>query len=301
MPKPFPALQRKGPDVKPLRSLLSKSLHILIGSVIYAIAISMFLDPNRLAPGGVSGIAIIISHFSSLPTGALIIAINIPLLLLGLFKLGWKTMLSTIVTVFVSSFFIDVAAAQLPVVTDVPLLAALFGGALLAVGMVVVFKVDSTTGGIDILVRVLRLKFPQIKSGMLFLVLDLLVVLVSGIVFQNIETALYAGLSCFVFSFVFDYLLYGGDSAKLIYLISDKQEIIVRRLLDELEVGATYLNGAGAYRGEPKQVLLCAMKNHLLPKAHAIILEEDPQAFLIIGQASEIFGEGFKDYRHPLL
>ena len=282
------------------RKLFMVGLRILVGSMIYGAAISLFLDPNQLAPGGVSGIAIIISHFSNLPTGALIIAINIPLLILGLVKLGWKTMLSTIITVFVSSFFVDFAATQ-PVITSDPLLAALFGGALLAAGMVIVFKADSTTGGVDILVRVLRLKFPQIKSGMLFLVLDLVVVLISGIVFQNIDTALYAGLSCFLFSFVFDHLLYGGDSAKLIYLISDKQEAIVHRLLVEVGVGATDLEGTGAYRGENKRVLLCAMKNHLLPKAHAIILEEDPQAFLIIGQATEIFGEGFKDYRHPLL
>lgn len=277
-----------------------KSLKIIAGSALYALAISLFLDPNRLAPGGVSGIAIIISHFSHLPTGLLIIALNVPLMILGLFKLGFHTMLSTIVTTLLSSFLVDVFSV-FPALTNVPLLAAGFGGALLASGMVLVFRAESTTGGADIVVRVLRLRFPQLKSGKLFLMFDSVVVAASGLVFRDINTALYAAVAILVFSFVFDYLMYGGDSAKLLYIISGQPERIARRLLEDMEVGVTYLEGLGAWTNEPKKVIMCALKNQIFPKAHQIILEEDPAAFLIVGQASEIFGEGFKDHRGPLL
>lgn len=288
------------PDRDLWRKLLTNSLRVALGSALFAVAISLLLNPNRLAPGGVSGIAIIISHFSQLSTGLLIALINIPILILGLVKLGWKTMLSTVATTLFSSLLVDLAA-RLPVLTRDPVLAAVFGGALLAVGLSTIFRTGATTGGADIIVRVLRLKFPQVKSGKLFLIFDSLVIVSSGIVFRNVETALYAALATLVFSFCFDYLLYGGDSAKLIFLISDRQEEIVRRLLTEVNVGVTWLEGTGAYRGERKQVVLCAMKNHLLPKAQKLILEIDPAAFLIIGQASEIFGQGFKDHRQPLL
>ncbi len=288
------------PDPAFWRRLGKSSLNIALGSVLYAVAISLLLDPNRLAPGGVSGIAIIISHFSQIPTGMLIIALNVPLMVLGLFKLGLRTMLSTIITTLFSAFLIDILSV-FPPLTQAPLLAAGFGGGLLAAGMVLIFRVESTTGGADIVVRVLRLRFPQLKSGKLFLMFDSVVVAASGLVFGNIDTALYAAVAIIVFSFVFDYLMYGGDSAKLLYVVSARPEAIAQRLLNDMGLGVTYLEGYGAWTSRQKRVIMCALKNQFFPKAHQIILEEDPDAFLIVGQASEIFGEGFKDHRGPLL
>ena len=269
------------------KDLLRKGFLILIGCVIYALAISLLLDPNLLAPGGVSG-------------SASIIAINIPLMIWGAVKLGFGTMLSTIFTTLVSSFFVNLLAA-FPPITTTPLLAAVFGGAAMGLSMAIIFKAESTTGGTDIIVRIIRQKLPQFKTGKLFLMTDACIVAASGLVFGNIDTALYAGLACILFSLIFDYALYGGDSAKLLYIISDKHARIVERLLHELSVGVTYLDGEGAYTHHDKKVLLCAMKNQFYPKTRQVVLEEDPDAFLIVGQASEIFGEGFKSHDQPML
>lgn len=282
------------------KDLLRKGFLILIGCVIYALAISLLLDPNHLAPGGVSGIAIIISQYVPIATGTLIIAINIPLMIWGAVKLGFGTMLSTIFTTLVSSFFVNLLAA-FPPITTTPLLAAVFGGAAMGLSMAIIFKAESTTGGTDIIVRIIRQKLPQFKTGKLFLMTDACIVAASGLVFGNIDTALYAGLACILFSLIFDYALYGGDSAKLLYIISDKHARIVERLLHELSVGVTYLDGEGAYTHHDKKVLLCAMKNQFYPKTRQVVLEEDPDAFLIVGQASEIFGEGFKSHDQPML
>ena len=283
-----------------LKDLLRKLALILVGSVIYSVAISIFLDPNSLAPGGVSGIAIIISHYVPIPTGTLILAINIPLMIWGAIRLGLGTMLSTIFTTFFSSWLVNIFAKFPPLTTE-PILAALFGGACLALGMGLIFKAESTTGGTDIIVRIIRLKLPQFTAGRLFLMTDACVVAASAIVFKNVNTALFAALACFVNSVLFDYVLYGGDNSKLLYIISENHEAITRRLLEEIEVGVTYLEGEGAYTHGQKKVVMCAIKNQFYPRTRQLVLEEDPNAFMIVGQSSEIFGEGFKPHDEPLL
>jgi len=290
--------QKKGKEL--VLDLAKKLFLIVTGSLLYAVAISLLLDPNSLAPGGVSGIAIIISHFIPIPTGTLIIAINIPLMIWGAIRLGLGTMLSTIFTTFFSSWLVNLLAVFPPITSD-PLLASIFGGAALGLSMVMIFKAESTTGGTDIIVRIIRLKLPHFTTGKLFLMTDTIIVAASALVFKNIETGLYAGLACTVFSFVFDHALYGGDTAKLVYIISNAHEKITQRLLVELDLGATYLHGEGAYTRTDKTVLLCAMKKQFFPKVRQLVLEEDPDAFLIVGQASEVFGEGFKAHNEPLL
>ncbi|MDO4732991.1 MAG: YitT family protein [Bacillota bacterium] len=290
--------QKRG---KALAMDLTKKLFLIVtGSLLYAVAISLLLDPNSLAPGGVSGIAIIISHFLPIPTGTLIIAINIPLMIWGAIKLGLGTMLSTIFTTFFSSWLVNLLATYPPITSD-PLLASIFGGAALGLSMVMIFKAESTTGGTDIIVRIIRLKLPHFTTGKLFLMTDTIIVAASALVFKNIETGLYAGLACTVFSFVFDHALYGGDTAKLIYIISSVPDKIAKHLLEELDLGVSYLHGEGAYSGNEKKIVFCAMKKQFFPKVRKLVLEEDPNAFLIVGQASEVFGEGFKAHNEPLL
>lgn len=277
-----------------------KYLGIILASLLYAAAIALFLDPNQLAPGGVSGIAIILNRLTSLPTGTLILIMNIPLLALGMWKLGWKFVLSTIVAVFSSSFFTDLLAPYGPLTRD-PLLAACAGGGLLAVGMGLLFKLGATSGGTDILIRVIKLKYKHLKTGSLFLATDCCVIAASALVFGDIDLALYAAIATIVSSFCLDLVLYGRDEAKLVYLITDHEKAIADRLLQELEIGVTYLQGQGAYTRDNKKVILCAMQKRLLPKVQEIAMEEDPFVFLIVTSASEIFGEGFKDISAPRL
>ena len=266
-----------------------------LSAAVYGMAVGLFLDPNKLAPGGISGIAIILHHVFRVETGTLVLLMNIPIFIFGVWKLGIRIMISTMYATFVASNCINYFERQ-PAVTQEPLLAALVGGALAAVGLGITFRCGSTTGGTDIIVKYLREKMPYLKTGTLMLALDVIVVTSSAIAFGDVERALYAGISVGVTSFVLDVVLYGRDGAKLIYIISDKAENISKRLLEELDVGVTYLEGAGAYSGKEKQVIFCVMRKPLSPRAEQIVKEEDPLAFLIVTNATEIYGEGYKSY-----
>ncbi len=266
-----------------------------LSAATYGIAIGLFQDPNMLAPGGVAGISIIISHLTHIQTGTLVLLMNVPIFLFGLWKFGFRFMISTIYSTFMASMFINFFG-RYPAVTDEPLLAALVGGSLSAVGLGMTFRMGSTTGGTDIIIKYLRQKMPYLKTGILMLAMDVTVVTASAIVFGDLERALYAGISVGVTSFVLDLVLYGRDGAKLIYIISDHPGEIAKRLLDELDVGVTYLEGAGAYSGKEKQVIFCVLRKPLSPRAEEIVKEEDSQAFMIVTNATEIYGEGYKSY-----
>lgn len=279
-----------------LKNPVYRYLVVIIGSLLYAAAISLFLDPNQLAPGGVSGLAIVVNRLTHLPTGVLMLCMNIPLMIIGIWKLGFRFFISTIVTIAVSSWATDLIAPYGPLTTD-PLLASLAGGAIMALGMGLLFKVGATSGGSDIVVRLIKLKYKHIKTGTLFLMVDACVVTLSAIIFQNIDLGLYAALALVISSIVFDLVLYGTDEAKLVYIITEKEDEITNRILAELEIGVTHLHGTGAYTDKPKQVILCAMQKRLLPQLQEVATQEDPFAFLIITSASEVYGEGFKDLR----
>lgn len=268
---------------------------ITVFSLTYAVGISLFLDPNNLAPGGVSGISIMLSRITPLPTGTWIILINIPILALGLWKFGLKFLVSTVYCTIVSSVFTNILSVCAPLTTD-KLLAALAGGTIMAVSMGMILQAGATTGGVDIIVKVLRLKYRHLKTGNLYLIMDAIVVTLSGIMFRNLEIALYAAVTIFVNSVVLDTVLYGRDGAKMIYIISDHPKQITERLLADLDIGVTALQGEGAYSGKEKKVLLCVMRKPLAPKAQQIVKEEDPDAFMIVSDATEIFGEGYKSY-----
>ena len=256
-------------------------------------AVSLFLDPNSLAPGGVTGIAIILNRLTGLETGTWVLFINIPIIALGTWKLGWRFILSTGYCTLISSLFINLLS-PFGAVTEDLLLAAVAGGCLMAVGLGLVFKSGATTGGTDIIVKLLRIRFPQLKTGFLFFVTDAVIVAASGIVFKNVDVALYAGIVIAINSLLMDVVLYGRDGAKLVFIISDKHENITKRILEELDIGVTYISGSGAYSGKEKNVIMCVMKKQISPRAEAIVREEDPLAFMIVTSATEIFGEGYK-------
>ena len=268
---------------------------ITVFSLTYAAGISLFLDPNNLAPGGVSGISIMLSRITPIPTGTWILVINVPILVLGLWKFGVKFLISTIYCTIVSSAFVNMFSTFAPLTTD-KLLAAAAGGTIMAISMGMILKAGATTGGVDIIVKVLRLKYRHLKPGNLYLIMDAVVVALSGIMFRNLETALYAAVAIFVSSVVMDTVLYGKDGAKMIYIISDHPKQITERLLADLDIGVTALQGEGAYSGKEKKVLMCVMRKPLAPKAQQIVKEEDSEAFMIVSDATEIFGEGYKSY-----
>lgn len=287
-------MQKKLEQKKAFR-LVWNYLMITIFSFTYAVGISLFLDPNKLAPGGVGGISIMLSRVTPIPTGTWILLLNIPILALGLWKFGVKFLISTVYCTIVSSVFTNLLAGFGALTTD-KLLASVAGGAIMAVSMGMILKAGATTGGVDIIVKVLRLKYRHLKTGNLYLIMDAIVVTLSGMMFHNLEVALYAAVAIFVCSVVLDTVLYGKDGAKMIYIISDSPDRITDRLLEDLDIGVTSLKGEGAYSGKEKKVLMCVMRKPLAPKAQQIVREEDPEAFMIVSDATEIFGEGYKSY-----
>lgn len=275
-------------------SNVKKYIWITAGTLIYAAAISLFLDANDLAPGGVTGIAVILNRFSGIPTGVGILILNIPILIAGGWKFGAKFLCSTVYATVMCSLFTGLFSEIGPL-TGNRMLAAIYGGGLMAVGLAVVFRTGTTTGGMDIIIKFLRLRYRHLKTGRLFLMMDLLIVWSSLIVFRRIDTVLFASLAVLICSMVFDMVLYGPDEAKIVYVISDFSESITDRILEELKVGVTHLQGRGAFSNAEKTVIFCVVRKYLMPKLEEIIKEEDPSAFLIIGRANEIYGSGFKN------
>ena len=270
-------------------------LQITVGAVFYAVGVGLFLDPNSLAPGGVTGVSMIMNRITGIETGTWILLINIPILLIGLWKFGLHFLVSTIYSTTMLSVFTNLISRFGPVTHD-KILACAVGGTVMAIGIGLIFRAKSTTGGTDIIVKLLRLKFPHMKTGGLFLAIDAVIVTCSAFVFKDIEIALYAGICIFLMSQVLDFMLYGKDEAKLIYIISDHYEKIANRLLEEVDVGVTYVEGSGGYSGKDKRVIMCAVKKPMAPKTEAVVREEDPQAFMIVTSATEIYGEGYKSY-----
>lgn len=266
-----------------------------IASFIYAIGVALFIDPGNMAPGGLTGISIIVSRLTGVETGTLFFVLNIPIVLLGLWKFGWRFMLSTFYCVFACSFFTNLLA-PLGAATEDMLLIAIVGGALVAVALGLVFKCGATTGGTDIIIKLLRRRFPHLRTGALFMLTDAAIVTVSAFVFRDLNAALYAAISAAITSVVMDVVLYGRDGAKIIYIISDHSETITARILEELDIGVTHIEGTGAYSKKEKKVIFCVMRKTLAPRAEQIVREEDPEAFMIVSSATEIFGEGYKSY-----
>ena len=272
-------------------------LMITIGASLYGIATALLIDPNDIAPGGVTGLAIVLNRLIPIGTGMWFYIMNVPILILAVWKFGIRFTVSTIYATTVISFVTDIASRYLPSLKIYDMiLGVTIGSALSAIAMGLVFKSHATSGGTDVIIKILRIKYPHIKTGMLYLMTDVVVLIIAGIVFQDITKALYSFLSVMVTSSVLDLVLYGRDGAKLIYIISDKPDIITARLLDELDIGVTHVFAQGAYSGEKKKVIMCAIRKRLSPQAEDIVRDEDPNAFMIVSSASEIFGEGYKSY-----
>lgn len=271
-----------------------KYMIITVASFFYGVGVTLFLDPNNVIPGGVTGIAMILNRFTNVPIGTLILIINIPILLLGLKKFGIRFLISTIYATAVVSFFTDLLQPY-GALTDSMLLSSLMGNVLIAVSLAVVFRMGATTGGMDIIVKLLRLRFPHIKTGTLFFLADIVIICSFGILFQNMDATIYALIGIVVMSVVFDNVMYGRDEAKMIYIVSDYSNMIAKRILSELDIGVTYLEGQGAYSGKRQNIILCVMRKNKSIRVEEIVKETDRNAFLIITNATEIYGEGYKD------
>lgn len=278
-----------------MKKMIRKYFVITLAAILFGMGISLFIDPNNLAPGGVSGLSIILSRIFPVQPGTLFLVLNLPIMILGAWKFGTKFIVSTLYATLMVSVSTNLFENLEPF-TKNPLLGGVFGGSLVAIGIGWVLRAGATTGGTDIIVKCMKQRKPYIKTGTIFLGVDAVIIGIGGIVFGNVETVLYSVISAAVTSRVLDIVLYGRDEAKMIYIISNAADRITERILKELNIGVTHLSGTGAYKKEEKQIILCAVRKHSAYKVEEIVKEEDSSAFMIISSATEIYGEGYKSY-----
>lgn len=270
---------------------------IMLGAVIYALAFDWFVAPNQIAMGGVTGLAQIVNALVPvLPVGVLSILVNVPLFLAGWRLLGGRLLVSSLYAMAVSSLAIDVIAWMHTFPPMDPILATLYGGAGMGVGLGLVFSQGATTGGTDIIGKLLKLKFPWLPIGKLVMIPDMVVVILAAVVFGTVNAALYGLIQMYLLSKVMDMILYGWDTSRVAYIITDRWEETVQGLLD-MNRGVTLLQGKGAYTGAEKQVLLVAFRQREIVPIKRMLREIDPKAFFIVCDAHEILGEGFGDYQ----
>ena len=272
-------------------------LFYLLGGACYALSVVIFTAPNAIAPGGVTGIATILHHyFPSLPIGTAILAMNVPLFIASWFRGGRAFTVRTLICTAWSSLAIDLfTALGVPVYIgdSDPLLVPIFGGLLMGLGLGLLFMRGACTGGSEIVARLFERRFPHFSVGRVILMVDAVVIAVGAFTF-GVTAAMYAVILVFVSSTVMDALVYGGDAGKMAMIMSNKDDEIADAIVNQLGRGCTKLESEGAYSGEKRRVLLCALRRPQLYTLRRLVTTIDPEAFIIITATDQVFGKGFK-------
>ncbi len=270
-------------------------LMVLTGSVIASLGINLFLVPNKIAAGGVTGIATIIFYLLELPVGITMFCLNIPLFLIGIKVLGRSFGFKSFFATIVLSLLIDLTSGILNPVTNDLLLATIFGGLFTGIGIGLVLKQDASTGGTDLGAKIIHKIFPYFTVGQLLFVIDACIVFVAAIVFKNYELGLYAAITLFIVSRVIDTVIVGVNYTKAVHIISDNSEEISRKI-NSMNLGVTGLKGKGIYSGTDKNILLCIVRRRDLPHLKTAISQIDNKAFVFVTDVREVLGEGFSQH-----
>ena len=269
---------------------------ICLGSAVFALGFDLFLGPNDLNAGGVSGISMILVHLLGFGSvGTVTMLINLPLFILGGMKIGRRFFVGSLAGMVSSSVLLDVFA-KVPAVQVEPLVAALYGGVLCGLGLGTVFATGASTGGSDIVVRLLKMKYRNVPIGTINIIFDLTVAALTGIVYQDITKALYSGIAIFITGKIIDAVVYRFDYSKVVLIISEHYEKITDYVMRELDRGATYLEGTGSYSGNPRKVVMTVVKPAQIADLKEAVMFIDPKAFLVVQDAHQVLGEGFAHY-----
>ena len=267
-----------------------------IGSALFALGFAMFLIPNDINTGGISGLAMILREllgFGSI--GTLTLVMNIPLFLIGGLKIGKRFFAGSLIGMVLSSVLMDLFAL-IPFATPEPLIGGLYGGVLCGAGLGMVFMAGASTGGSDILVRLLKKKYRNLPIGSISIMFDAMVVLLTGLVFRDISKALYSGVVVFVCGQVIDAVVYRFDYSRVALIISKEHEKIAKAISDQLDRGATYLHGAGSYTHQNIEVVLAVVRKGQLAELKELVMNIDENAFVIVQEAHQVLGDGFAHY-----
>ena len=279
-----------------LREKYGWILATVLGSAIFAFGFAIFLAPGDLNAGGISGLAMIVVEVLGVGSvGALSILLNLPLFILGGMKIGKRFFFGSMIGMVLSSVLIDLFALY-SIPMPEPLLAVLYGGVICGIGLGMVFVSGTSTGGSDILIRLLKLKYRNVPIGQISMAFDGLIVILTGLVFQDISKALYSGVTVYLSGKVVDAMVYNFDYSKVALIISDEHEAIAREIGLQLDRGATYLLAEGSYSHAPKKVVLAAVKKQQLAELKELVVHIDPNAFIIVQEAHQVLGDGFSRY-----
>lgn len=282
--------------MKRVKTILLDLAFMAAGAVVYAVSVNAFTSPNNIAPGGVTGIATMLNYLFSTPIGLVAFLINIPIILWAVVEIGYKLVAKSVAAILLSSVAIDLLAPIVPSYQGNMILVALFAGLCEGLGLSLTFLRGATTGGTDMLARLLGRRKPHLSMGKLMLAVDGLIVLASAFVYGSIENAMYACIVIFVSTRLIDSILYGTDvgTGKLFFVMSPKVRQMGDRIIREVDRTVTYLDSHGGYTNEPGETMLCAVRRFEVFQVQAIIREEDRDAFVIVGDAGQITGEGFR-------
>lgn len=274
--------------------LIGDILALILGSGIVAAALVVFTIPNNLAPGGVSGLATALAHISPVPVSLWSLLLNAPLLLCALWKMGRRPLIMTLISTVLLSVFIELLAF-LPQYTNDKLIASVFGGILMGLGIGILFLRGISTGGTDLLALMLKKAFLNIPSGTLLMLIDAAIVIFAVFIFKELDVALYSSVTIFVCSKLIDAMAQGVDYAKVIYIVTDKGKELSDILNRSTDRGTTILPASGGYTGNEKQLIITVTRRNVLAQTLRLIKQTDPAAFTFVTDSTEVHGEGFKE------
>lgn len=272
-------------------------LFFVVGSSIFALGINMFSVPNNIACGGLTGISTIVNHFfPSLPIGAVMLTLNIPLFILAFIFLGRKMFIKSFIATIILSLTTDIFAGIVPAGTSDRLLASIFYGVCSGAGLATIFLRNATSGGTDIIVKLINKKYPHLSMGRMLLLVDMMVVLASGLAYKNLESALYSAIVVFISGEVIDLILYGTGHGRVLFIVTSMPQEVSKAIITAMHRGVTVVPAKGAYTDSDKGMLVCAARAPEVSKINKIVRSVDEHAFTIISEAGEVLGEGFKSY-----
>lgn len=271
-------------------------LELVAGCVLLALGFNVFLAPNNLNAGGLSGLAMVLHHVFGIGSiGLFMVLMNIPLFIISGYKIGKKFFLGSLLGTVLTSLLYDLFAS-IPAPETEPLIGALYGGVVCGLGLGLAYLSGSSTGGSDIAVRLLRCRYQNVPIGTINMCFDACVVVIAAIAFRNFSIALYSGIACFVAGLVIDAVVYHFDYSKVAMIITKKHEQMASQIIRKLDRGATYLHAEGAYTRENMLVVLTAVKRHQVAELKDLAMEVDPAAFVIVQDAHQVLGDGFSRY-----
>ncbi len=269
---------------------------ITLGCLLYALGLTVFIYPNNISPGGVSGISALINSFVSvIPIGFATAVINLPLVIVGFLKFKLGFIIKTAYAVLVSSIMIDVFGNVLPKFEIDRLLSSLAAGVFVGIGIGVIILKGGSTGGTDIIAKLVNLRFEFLSLGRLILAVDAIIVSVSAYIYRDFESLLYSLLFLFVSGTVMDKLIYGANVGKIVYIITDNHKTVTNEISNQVGRGVTYINTVGSYTGKSRYMLMCVVRGYEVSRIIRITKSIDSKAFLVVTDAGEILGQGFKN------